>query len=132
MVSGQTQTAVTLSWNASTDNVGVTGYSTYRNSAAVGTTAAATRTYTYTGLTCGTAYSLGVDAVDAAGNRSARATASGTTSSCSPPPPPTGSANLWVDVNGGSCIRQANRRRLQRRPGMLLEPGLSDGLRRAT
>ena len=111
VVSGQTQTAVTLSWNASTDNVGVTGYSTYRNSAAVGTTAAATRTYTYTGLSCGTAYSLGVDAVDAAGNRSARATASGTTSPCSPPPPPppppTGSANLWVDVNGGSCSRQA-------------------------
>ena len=107
VVSGQTQTALTLSWNASTDNVGVTGYGTYRNSAAAGTTVPATRTYTYTGLTCGTAYSLGVDAVDAAGNRSTQATASGTTSSCSPPPPPTGSANLWVDGNGGSCSRQA-------------------------
>ena len=83
VVSGQTQTALTLSWNASTDNVGVTGYSTYRNTAAAGTTAPATRTYTYTGLTCGTAYSLGVDAVDAAGNRSGQATASGTTSACS-------------------------------------------------
>ncbi len=107
VVSGQTQTALTLSWNASTDNVGVTGYGTYRNSVAAGTTVPATRTYTYTGLTCGTAYSLGVDAVDAAGNRSAKATASGTTSSCSAPPPPTGSANLWVDTNGGSCVRQA-------------------------
>ncbi len=83
VVSGQTQTALTLSWNASTDNVGVTGYSTYRNTVAAGTTAPATRTYTYTGLTCGTAYSLGVDAVDAAGNRSGQATASGTTSACS-------------------------------------------------
>ena len=84
VVSGQTQTALTLSWNASTDNVGVTGYSTYRNTAAAGTTVPATRTYTYTGLACGTAYSLGVDAVDAAGNRSAQATASGTTSACTP------------------------------------------------
>ena len=42
-VSGQTQTALTLSWNASTDNVGVTGYSTYRNTVAAGTTAPATR-----------------------------------------------------------------------------------------
>ncbi len=83
VVSGQTQTALTLSWNASTDNVGVTEYATYRNTAAAGTTAAATRTYTYTGLTCGTVYSLGVDAVDAAGNRSGQATASGTTSACS-------------------------------------------------
>ena len=108
VVSGQTQTALTLSWNASTDNVGVTGYSTYRNGAAAGTTAPATRTYSYTGLACGTAYSLGVDAVDTAGNRSAQATASGTTSSCSPPPPPpTGVANVWVDADGGTCIRKA-------------------------
>ena len=108
VVSGQTQTALTLSWNASTDNVGVTGYSTYRNSAAAGTTTAATRTYTYTGLACGTAYSLGVDAVDAAGNRSSQATASGSTSACSPPPPGGNVANLWVDPNGGSCARNAS------------------------
>ncbi len=55
VVSGQTQTALTLSWNASTDNVGVTGYGTYRNSVAAGTTAPATARYTFTGLTCGTA-----------------------------------------------------------------------------
>ena len=30
-VSSQTQTALTLTWNAATDNVGVTGYETFRN-----------------------------------------------------------------------------------------------------
>ena len=38
--------------------------------------------------------------------------ASGTasTSACGgpPPPPPPGTANLWVDTNGGSCARQAS------------------------
>ena len=84
-VSGQTQTALTLSWSASTDNVRNTGYSTYRNGAAAGSTAAATRTYTFTGLACATTYALAVDAVDATGNRSAPATVNGTTSACSPP-----------------------------------------------
>ena len=100
VVSGQTQTALTLSWNASTDNVGVTGYGTYRNSAAAGTTAPATRTYTYTGLACGTAYSLGVDAVDAAGNRSTQTTASGTTSACTPGDTQAPSAPAGLVVSG--------------------------------
>ena len=64
---------MTLSWNASTDNVGVTGYGLYRGGAAVGSTNASTRTYTFTGLSCGTTYTLAVDAVDAAGNRSTQA-----------------------------------------------------------
>ncbi len=77
---------MTLSWNASTDNVGVTGYDAYRNSAMTGSTAAGTRTYTFGGLTCGTSYTLGVEARDAAGNRSGRATITGATSPCTPPP----------------------------------------------
>ena len=103
--------ALTLTWNASTDNVGVTGYGVYRNSANVGSTNAATRSYSFTGLACGTSYSLAVDAVDAAGNRSGRATVGASTSACSPPPPPPPSgsaANLWVDPSGGSCVRLAS------------------------
>ena len=47
--------------------------------------------------------------MDAAGNRSGRATVGAATSACSaPPPPPSGSANLWVDASGGSCVRQAS------------------------
>ena len=109
-VGGQTQSALTLTWSAATDNVGVTGYGVYRNGASVGSTNAATRSYSFTGLACGTTYSLAVDAVDAAGNRSGRSTVNGTTSACPPPPVPPGSglAQVWVDVSGGSCVRSAS------------------------
>ncbi|MBW7473858.1 fibronectin type III domain-containing protein [Paenibacillus oenotherae] len=66
---GKTATTVSLSWTASTDNVGVTGYEVLRNNTVVGTTA--TTSYTDTGLTAATAYSYTVLAKDAAGNKSA-------------------------------------------------------------
>ncbi|MCK9858529.1 lytic polysaccharide monooxygenase [Paenibacillus sp. ATY16] len=62
-------TSVTLSWNASTDNVGVTGYKIYRGTTLAGT--ATGTSYTVTGLTASTAYTFTVKAVDAAGNESA-------------------------------------------------------------
>jgi chitodextrinase len=81
-VSGATPNSVTLKWNASTDNVGVTGYGHYLNNGLVNGTAGTS--YTYTGLACGTTYSLAVDAYDAASNRSAKSTAvSASTSACS-------------------------------------------------
>lgn len=74
-----TSSTVALSWTASTDNVGVTGYDVYRNSALVGT--ATSTTYTDTGLTASTHYSYSVVATDAAGNLStASNTISATTS----------------------------------------------------
>ena len=69
-VLSRTATSVTVAWTASTDNVGVTGYGAYRSGVLVGTPAAPT--YTFTGLTCGRWYALAVDAVDAAGNHSAK------------------------------------------------------------
>ena len=66
-----TATSVSLAWTASTDNAGVTGYTTYSNGASAGTSTGAS--FTVGGLTCGTSYSLAVDAYDAAGNRSAKA-----------------------------------------------------------
>jgi hypothetical protein len=95
---------VTFSWSASTDNVGVTGYTAYNGATSAGTTAATS--YTVSGLACGTAYTLGADAYDAAGNHSTKATLSASTSAC--PAPPAGSANLWIDTNGGSCTRQSS------------------------
>lgn len=65
-----TSSSIGLSWTASTDNVGVTGYDIYRNNAKVGTST--TTTYTDTGLTPSTAYSYTVDAFDAAANVSAK------------------------------------------------------------
>ncbi len=90
-------TSATLSWTASTDNVGVTGYHTFRGATQAGTPT--TTSYSFTGLTCGTTYTLGVAAVDAAGNASATATTSVTTSACAdttPPSTPTGLATSGI------------------------------------
>jgi chitodextrinase len=73
-------TSVSLTWTASTDNVGVKGYDLYRNSVKVGTTAD-TR-YTFGSLVCATSYTLGIEAFDAAGNRSTRASLVAATSAC--------------------------------------------------
>ncbi len=70
---GVTSNSVSLAWNASTDNVGVTGYEVYRGSTLV-TTVTGT-THTDTGLAANTAYTYTVRARDAAGNRSAASTA---------------------------------------------------------
>jgi chitodextrinase len=100
-----TETSISVSWNASTDNVGISGYGLYRNGTNTGSTAAGTRTYTFGSLICATSYTLEVDAYDAAGNRSGKASLSASTSACSPPT--SGTANLWVDANGGTCVRDA-------------------------
>jgi len=94
-VSGVSQTGVTLTWNSSSDNVGVTGYDVSAQGAKVGTTTQTT--HTYGSLTCGTSYSLGVVAFDAAANRSSQASATTATSACSspPPPPPPPSGGSW-------------------------------------
>ena len=62
---------VTLGWQPSTDNVAVTGYTVYRGGVAVGSVAGTTLSFTDATVTGATAYSYTVDAVDAAGNRSA-------------------------------------------------------------
>ncbi|WP_062433779.1 fibronectin type III domain-containing protein [Herbidospora daliensis] len=69
VVTNRTATSVTLSWAASTDNVGVASYQVNRGGTAAGTTSATT--YTVTGLTPNTAYTFTVVARDAAGNASA-------------------------------------------------------------
>jgi chitodextrinase len=104
---GLTATAVSgsqinLSWTASTDNLGVTGYRVFRNTVLVGTSA--TTTYSDTGHEAATAYSYTVSAVDAAGNIStASAPASATTAApdTSPPSQPTG---LTATAVSGSQI----------------------------
>ncbi|MER7279151.1 fibronectin type III domain-containing protein [Dactylosporangium sp. NPDC000244] len=65
----KTSSSVSLSWNASTDNVGVTGYKVLRGGTQVGTSA--TTSYTDSGLNASTAYTYTVRAYDAAGNTSA-------------------------------------------------------------
>ncbi|GAA1895497.1 cellulase family glycosylhydrolase [Streptomyces sodiiphilus] len=72
-----TATSVTLSWAASTDNVGVTGYDVVRVATGSETVVAtsAGNSATVTGLTPQTGYSFAVYARDAAGNRSSRSPA---------------------------------------------------------
>lgn len=69
---------IDLSWTASTDNVGVAGYTIFRSGVPVGT--ASTNSFSHTGLTASTTYSYTVSAHDAAGNISVMsASASATT-----------------------------------------------------
>jgi chitodextrinase len=83
-VTDVTSSTVALSWAASTDNVGVTGYRVFRDGAQVGSTGGSTTTFQDTGLAASTTYSYTIQAVDAAGNpspqsgaRSATTTAGG-------------------------------------------------------
>ncbi|SIQ79197.1 endonuclease [Chryseobacterium sp. RU33C] len=79
-VSGTTSGSISLAWNASTDNVGVTAYNVYMNGS-LQTTTGSTST-TISGLTPSTTYSFYVVAKDAAGNSSSNSsTVSGTTNS---------------------------------------------------
>jgi fibronectin type 3 domain-containing protein len=80
---------VALTWNASTDNVGVTGYRVYRSSGGGAYSQIATPATTFysdTTVTNGTAYSYKVAAVDAAANVSAQSTAATATPGDTTPP----------------------------------------------
>jgi len=67
--SGTTTTGTELSWSASTDNIGVTGYRVFQNGTQIGNTAGTS--YSVNGLSENTSYNFTVLAEDAAGNVSA-------------------------------------------------------------
>jgi chitinase len=104
---GVTASSVSLAWNASTDNVGVTGYDVYRGSTKVGTVPGTS--YTDTGLTASTTYSYTVKAHDAAGNVSAASNAVSVTTSASggDTTAPSAPANLHVTATSSSSISLA-------------------------
>jgi chitodextrinase len=83
-VTGNTATSISLGWTASTDDTGVAGYNVYADGAAAGTTSATS--FTVTGLTCSTGHQFQVEAFDAGGNTSPRASVSGSTTSCGTSP----------------------------------------------
>jgi chitodextrinase len=90
-----TAASVGLSWAPSTDNVGVAGYTVYRNGTSLGTTGPTTTTYTDPTVAPSTAYSYTVDAFDAAANHSSPSSALPVTTPAAPPASP-----KWVQ--GGS------------------------------
>ena len=111
-----TKTGLIISWEPSTDTVGVAGYEIYVNGAKVGSSS--THRYEVRGLACATRYRLSVGAYDAAGNRSARMSVVGWTSTCKPtaigraqtPQPWSGAAGLYVSPAGsdsGACKQAA-------------------------
>jgi hypothetical protein len=89
-----------LTWNAARDNTAVTGYKLFLSGAQVATTSSLS--YTFTGLTCAHPYTLGVAAVDGAGNTSAVGSVSGSTAACGGPPP------LVGDLNGDGRVNCAD------------------------
>ena len=95
---------INLAWNASTDNVGVTGYNIYRATAGaaaveIGNVSGTSQTYQDTTVTAGTTYTYTVKAIDAAGNLSDPSNAATATASSAPPAAPT---NLQASVSGST------------------------------
>jgi PKD repeat protein len=103
-------TSVSLTWSASTDNVGVTGYRVFRcegstctNFAQVGTPTGTT--FTNTGLNGGTVYRFAVKAIDAAGNLSAYSTTFNvTTPAGADITPPSAPSGVTATASGSSSI----------------------------
>src|SRR5438067_1035731 len=83
---------INLSWAASSDNVGVSGYRVFRDGAQIATTSATS--FPNTGLSPSTTYSYTVAAFDAAGNLSAQSSSASATTPAAPdttpPSVPTG------------------------------------------
>lgn len=84
MATAMSSSQVNLTWMASTDNIGVTGYKIFRGGVQIATSS--TPSYSHTGLTPSTNYSYTVSAYDAAGNNSAQS----------------GSANATTQAGGGN------------------------------
>jgi uncharacterized repeat protein (TIGR03806 family) len=103
---------IDLSWSASTDAVGVSGYRIFRNAATAPLTTVTATVYSDTGLTPSTAYSYTVRAVDAAGNVSDSSGAGTATTPAAPVAPAGGldsrpsntTCNAWDTPNAGSTI----------------------------
>ncbi|NRR34079.1 alpha-amylase [Oxalobacteraceae bacterium] len=92
VASNITDSSVKLSWTASTDNVGVTGYKIYRNGVLVGSSVG--NSYTDTALAASTPYSYTVQAYDAANNLSEKSGAINTTTLAPDTSAPTAPASL--------------------------------------
>src|SRR6267143_1734098 len=94
---------INLSWTASSDNVGVSGYRVFRNGAQIATTSATS--FTNTGLSPSTTYTYAVAAFDAAGNLSARSSpASATTPAAPDTTPPSVPTGLTTNAVSSSQI----------------------------
>jgi uncharacterized repeat protein (TIGR03806 family) len=83
----QSAAQILVSWTASTDASGISGYRVYRNGGATAVATVQTTNYTDSGLSAATAYSYAVSAVDAAtpANESAQSGSVSATTGSTPP-----------------------------------------------
>ncbi len=95
-----TDVEIATAWQASTDDHGVTGYRLTRGGVPVATVTGLT--YTFTGLACGSGYTLGVEALDSVGHASSRTTLAGQTLACDPGAPDGLVAGYPFDDAGGA------------------------------
>lgn len=103
--SATTSSSVTLSWSASTDNVGVAGYDVYRGSTLAGSSSATS--FTVSGLSASTAYTFSVKARDAAGNVSSASNTVSATTSAGGGGPTTGDFSASVTKTSSTQARIA-------------------------
>ena len=87
-------TKIDLSWDASTDNVGVTGYKIYRDSGGTPIATVTGTTWQDTGLSPGTFYTYEVSAIDGASNESSQSIPASDTTDAPDITPPSTPANL--------------------------------------
>ena len=102
-------TQINLSWTASTDNVGVTGYRIERCTGSTCTTYAqiatsTTTSYSNTGLTASTTYRYRVRANDAAGNLSGYSSVKNATTLVADTTPPTAPTGLTATATSSTQI----------------------------
>lgn len=107
-----TASSFDVSWTASTDNVGVTGYNVYLGGSLNGSTTSTS--YSFSGLSANTSYTVAVEAYDAAGNTSGQASTNVTTLDTGSCTEVTVNSNdfesgfgIWND-GGSDCRRSAN------------------------
>ncbi|GIO15702.1 hypothetical protein J19TS2_52570 [Cohnella xylanilytica] len=108
-VAGKTDTSVSLSWTASTDNVGVAGYDVYRDGVLAASASGTSTSAEATGLSPNTAYQFVVKAKDAAGNASpaSNAVSATTNPSASGLPEPFGDRDVGAVGIAGSASYDA-------------------------
>jgi chitodextrinase len=96
------QSQINLSWTASTDNVGVTGYKIFRGGTQVGTSS--TTSYSDTSLSAGTSYTYTVKATDAAGNDSLASSSASATTQSPDTQAPTAPTNLAAGTTTSTTV----------------------------
>ena len=88
-----TQSSIRLYWTDNSSNE--TGFRMYQNGSQVTTVGVNTTTYTFSGLSCGTAYTLGVASYNGDGTSSQSSTTV-STSACPPPTAPSGATGTDI------------------------------------